>query len=131
MTTWTWMLIVNLAIPFSLFAIGVVMAKRPPKRINHFCGYRTKRSMESQAAWDFANVLIGRIWRVLGLLLLVPYTALMLCFLKASEETVLTVGMALCGCSLALLLTTPIFVERKLKYLFDENGDASAKEDDM
>ena len=29
--------------------------KRPPKKINHFYGYRTRRSMANQEIWDFAN----------------------------------------------------------------------------
>ena len=34
---------------------GIVMLKFPPKEINGFYGYRTKRSMKSQQSWEFAQ----------------------------------------------------------------------------
>ena len=34
---------------------GLITKLFPPKKINHFYGYRTRRSMKSQANWDFAQ----------------------------------------------------------------------------
>lgn len=34
---------------------GFVLSKFPPKEINYLYGYRTKRSMENQEIWDFAQ----------------------------------------------------------------------------
>jgi immunity protein, SdpI family len=34
---------------------GAVLYRFPPKTINGLYGYRTPRSMRSQAAWNFAN----------------------------------------------------------------------------
>ena len=34
---------------------GIVQHKFPPKKINHFYGYRTTRSRRSQAHWTFAQ----------------------------------------------------------------------------
>ncbi len=46
----------------TLFSVGVVLwitgrlvHSFLPKKINHIYGYRTKRSMKSQEAWDFAQ----------------------------------------------------------------------------
>lgn len=46
----------------SLFLVGIIfwitgriVNDYPPKKINHLYGYRTKRSMKSQEAWDFAQ----------------------------------------------------------------------------
>lgn len=36
--------------------MGMYMQKKPPKKINHYYGYRTKRSMKSQEHWDFAQI---------------------------------------------------------------------------
>lgn len=34
---------------------GIIFLKNPPKKINWWYGYRTKRSMENQEKWDFAQ----------------------------------------------------------------------------
>lgn len=34
---------------------AAVQFKFPPKKINHFYGYRTKTSMRNQQTWDFAQ----------------------------------------------------------------------------
>ncbi|MBD0831250.1 SdpI family protein [Aestuariibaculum sediminum] len=34
---------------------GAILKKYPPKDINWWYGYRTKRAMESQEKWDFAQ----------------------------------------------------------------------------
>jgi uncharacterized membrane protein len=49
--------IMVLGITGPLFIVlGCYFAKFPPKKINHYYGYRTWRSMQSQEAWDFAQV---------------------------------------------------------------------------
>jgi uncharacterized membrane protein len=49
--------------------ISFLFRKFRPKEINGFVGYRTPRSMRSQAAWDFANSYSGKLsWQcALGL----------------------------------------------------------------
>lgn len=49
---------------FGLIAIiaGTHLLKYPPKNINYFYGYRTKRSMKSQEAWKFAQSYSAKIF---------------------------------------------------------------------
>jgi len=47
--------IVDLQIPFMMIIIGLVFRQWIPKKINSVAGYRTKRSMSSQEAWEYAN----------------------------------------------------------------------------
>ncbi|MEH7336740.1 SdpI family protein [Neobacillus drentensis] len=42
-----------------MIIIGILHKIRAPKKINHFYGYRTFRSMSLQKAWDHAQKLIG------------------------------------------------------------------------
>ncbi|QAA81145.1 SdpI family protein [Aequorivita sp. H23M31] len=44
----------------------------PPKNINFFFGYRTKKAMKDQQRWDFAHNFSGKLflWFGLGLILL-------------------------------------------------------------
>jgi len=44
-------------VPLLVIAItGLYVKNNPPKKINSLYGYRTKRSMKSKEAWDFAQV---------------------------------------------------------------------------
>ncbi|QOI97015.1 MAG: SdpI family protein [Flammeovirgaceae bacterium] len=38
-----------------MLVLSFLFKQFPPKKINHWYGYRTPRSMRSQEAWDFAN----------------------------------------------------------------------------
>ena len=37
------------------YVAGFIQAKWPPKKINHFYGYRTSTSMRNQEIWEFAQ----------------------------------------------------------------------------
>ncbi len=50
---------------------GVLLIKFPPKKINSLYGYRTPRSMKSEAAWNFAQKYSGREFVIWGGILLV------------------------------------------------------------
>jgi uncharacterized membrane protein len=39
---------------------GLLMAKYPPRKINPLYGYRTRRSMQSQEAWNYAQRVSSR-----------------------------------------------------------------------
>lgn len=48
---------------FILFLVGIIfyfsailLIKRPPRKINHIYGYRSKNSKASQERWDFAQI---------------------------------------------------------------------------
>jgi uncharacterized membrane protein len=48
-------LLLHLLIGLSLWPFAILFKLKPPPRINHWYGYRTKRSMKSQVSWDAAN----------------------------------------------------------------------------
>lgn len=90
--------------------------KKPPKKINHFYGYRTRRSMANQEIWDFANKQSGEdFWRVaLGTLitgfLLIPFTISLKVFIQ--------LAVLLVGLGVAIWNT-----EKKIDTHFDRNGN--------
>ena len=49
------MIIAHLFIGPLILVITLIIARYPPKKINHLYGYRTTRSMLNQDCWDFAN----------------------------------------------------------------------------
>ena len=61
------MLLSMLITPLIMVGLGLVFLKNPPKSINDFYGYRTRRSTRSQDTWDFAHHFVGKLWLVCGL----------------------------------------------------------------
>ena len=47
--------------------VGKWMMSRPPRKINQLVGYRTKRSMASQEAWDYAQQYSAKVCIRIGL----------------------------------------------------------------
>lgn len=119
---WLFMLVIVLLLPGIMVLFGQVFLRRPPQQINSVYGYRTRRSMASQAAWDFAHRTCGRLWFAWGLVLLPVSVALMLPVLGRAEDVVGLWGTVLVVLHLALLFLTLGLTERALKRHFDEAG---------
>lgn len=51
-------------------ALGLLMVKFPPKKINYFYGYRTSSSMRNQRNWDFSQNYSAIIFMKMGLVLI-------------------------------------------------------------
>lgn len=109
----------DLLIPIIMVVFGLVLKFIPPSKINSFYGYRTKRSMKSQQAWDYAQRRIGVLWLYMGVILYIIIVLSML-FSATSKEHLSfihgSIGMV------ALIIGIP-FVEKELKEKFDENGN--------
>ncbi len=99
-------------VPILMLVTGIVFQKHAPKEINGFIGYRTRRSMQSQEAWDYANKRMGEIWLALGVILLVVSIPLTLLF----AENGLTIAMI---AQVVALIVSIIPVEVELKAKFD------------
>ncbi len=103
-------------LPLVLIALtGYYFKNNPPKKINKMMGYRTKRSMKSQASWDFAQVYSSGLlftWSLAGIVGL----ALQLYTQKATSST----SFAFTGISvlLAIVIGTVYFTEKELKKNF-------------
>lgn len=110
---------VDLLIPVTVLAVGLLCRLRPPRRINMFCGYRTRRSMASQMAWDEAHRLYGRILLRVGPPLIV-FTVLIKLLVPLPSE-ILT--LALLPFSLAVLIAPIPVVEKRLKAMGRGRGN--------
>ena len=66
MQTWWMLFAANLLLPLMMLGIGGWFGKHPPRKINHFVGYRTPMSMKNEATWAFAHRACGRLWLRLG-----------------------------------------------------------------
>jgi len=63
--------IANFLTGLTFLLAGWLLKAKPPKNINGLYGYRTTRSMKSKEAWDFAQVLGGKVMMKVGIVLMV------------------------------------------------------------
>ncbi len=119
---WTFMLFLCLLIPALMIGFGALFRRRAPKEINYLFGYRTARSMKNEDTWCFAHGYIGRLWLIIGCVML-PLSIVPLLFCIDSDKDVIgTYGLGIMFIQLILLITPIFFTERALRRTFDENG---------
>lgn len=90
---------------------GLIFKKNPPKTINWWYGYRTKRSMENQEKWDFAQKVAAQ---HMILYSSIPFLTSVLGFFIDEDNIGLSIGVVTASTFLWLILS--IFkTEKKLK----------------
>jgi len=122
MLVWLILYLFIMIIPVTAILCGKWFLEKPPKKINSLSGYRTTRSMKSQAAWDFAQQRCGQVWKKLGIYSLPVSTVL---FIPAYGKDFATLNIWCLSIVLlqsAALVATIFPVERALKRSFDQCG---------
>ena len=108
---------ISMFLPLIIIAItGYYFKNNPPKEINQMMGYRTKRSMASQKAWDFAQVYSSGLlftWSLAG----IAGLALQLYTNKSLTPT--TVAFTTIGILFAIVGGVLYFTEKELKNNFE------------
>lgn len=117
------MLICALLIPAAMWAEGVHLTARPPKKISCLYGYRTARSMKNQETWNFAQNREGQLWRRIAPWMFFISLAAALPGMTHGSES----AFALWTTALVVLQCVPLAlsiaaVERSLRETFDDNG---------
>lgn len=107
---WIFMLICLLLTPLTMLLIGRSFKNHPPKEINGIYGYRTKRSRQSEEAWEFAHIYCGKIWQTAGMI--------MLPFFGSSVNTTAIAGLIILTLQTLVMCITIIPVESALKKKF-------------
>ena len=107
-------------IPVLLLLVGLILRNHPPRRINWYLGYRTARSMRTPAAWDYAQLRLGQLWRRRGVPLWVLSLLAMLPFRYASEDLQGAALLVVIGVQLGVILATIPKIEKELKERFEK-----------
>ena len=116
------MLLVMFITPLTMISFGLLFMKKPPKSINSFYGYCTKRSMRNLETWKFAHHYCGKLWLVCGLVS-IPFSLVPIIWVLGKSERVISMtGLIVLGLQVILLLITIIPTEKALKKNFDEFG---------
>lgn len=119
---WFYMLCTTLLIPALMIALGARFRRRAPKKINYFFGFRTRRSMASREAWDFAHHQLGKLWVPVGWATLILSAAVMLRARTWGVGAVSALGTGVTLAQLPALILPALLTERRLRRRFDENG---------
>ena len=126
MWLWIFMLILVLLIPLSVIGFGHYFSRNAPKEINMAFGYRTRMSMKNKETWEFAHHHCGKIWTIMGWILLLVSCITMLFALGKDENIISTYSAVLCCVQLIPLISSIIATEVALKKTFDKNGNRIA-----
>lgn len=118
---WIFTLVMVLLIPGTMMFFGNDFL-RCPGTINRVHGYRTRRSMASQEAWNYAHNICGRLWKKTGVRMLAPSLLAELLLLGSSVETMGMWSLGIVTIQVTVMFFTIIPVERALKQNFDQFG---------
>ena len=104
--------------PITAFIAGYMSVNKPPKEINGVMGYRTKLSMASQEAWDYANRRMGEMFlknSVYMLALGVVATVILLVTKVSYTSVTFSIAIVVIMVLQTLLMTLPMAkVEQEL-----------------
>lgn len=102
-------------IPLLIIIIGILMYKIPPSKPNWFIGYRTRRSMKDEKVWEVANRFCGKVWMIIGLIML--FITLLICIFNYFEIIMFTETLLLIiiFVEIGVLLLSGLLVEQKIK----------------
>lgn len=117
LTDFLFRLLVGPVLPGALFlALGSLVSRHPPRKLNIYYGYRTRRSMLNQDTWTVANQFSTQLMiRVAKPCILLG--VICACFIPFPAITIVAAGATLVMVAVILWLT-----ERRLTSLFDRNG---------
>ena len=126
---WFWwtMIACDLIIPLGMIIAGWIMWRHAPKRINRWYGYRTALSMKNEQTWKFAHVYGGRLWCIMGIVMLPPSVLIFIPFYHSSVEVIGIVGLIVITVQVIALIASVFPTEAALARTFDENGESKTE----
>ncbi len=108
-------LVLLIFIPAIVLFLGWGLYKFPPKEIEQYYGYRTKRARSSKEAWIFAQQYSGRLYIIIGILMLILAVITYMLLKRQLTEGIFMLLLILE--TVAIFIPVPI-VERALKSKF-------------
>lgn len=113
---WIFMLFMAEILPMLMILFGALFFRYPPEDINKVYGYRTRRSMADQSAWDFAQRYWGKCALYTGVGGLVFIVLCMLPCVRKSVDYIGIWGSVVTLVAAAALIGVPfVLTERKLR----------------
>lgn len=108
--------IVIIILPVAVTFGGIVLKQCAVSDIDNTIGYRTKRSMLSKEAWQFANGMCAKLWITGGIIITVFSVILPLTASFFLNETIgLYIGIFILVSEIISLILSVVTVEKKLQ----------------
>lgn len=124
MEFWFCMLVIVLLIPILVLVFGQHFYKKgAPKSINSFLGYRTSRSTQTWDTWVFAHKELGKLWRLVGLILIPVSAGLFVLTMKTGVDGISIYAILIQVLQIIAVIVTCILIDKKLKKNFNERGE--------
>lgn len=120
------LIVCNLLIPAIMMTFGYIFKDRGPKNINMICGYRTEMSMKNLDTWNFAHTYCAKIWRKLGMILLISSVIISIISVNFQEDVMGIMQTVLITIQVIILIASIFPVEKALREQFDQNGNRKA-----
>ncbi len=98
------------------FISGMILKKNPPKNISWWYGYKSKRAMENQEKWNYAQVIAAENMMKYSS---IPFLTIILGFFIDRQHFFLSLGIVLVS-SFFMVLYVIYMTETKLKSEFDK-----------
>ena len=118
---------VDLFMVLIMIVFGRYLIKKAKKFKDPF-GYNTGFSIKNKAVWEFANLSIGRLWFIGGLVLAPVVIIIMLYNIQSELYVVARVGGAICSISGLYMSLSTLTTVILLRIKFDKNGNRKNKE---
>lgn len=118
---WIFMFIVTLLIPAALLLTWYLCPKL--KTIHNASGYRTKRSMQNQDTWDFAQKYCSKISLYMFFPSLILAIAIMPTMISKPIDKIGWIGLGITVIQMMCFIVIMISTEKALKKTFDESGN--------
>ena len=99
-----------------IIILGIIYKYYPPKKINQFYGYRTRRSMKNQIIWDYANKIGAKMIIYLGVITFL--FGLIPLFISWKHAHFIPLFVLLFGILIGML-----YCEKLLDKKFDKDGN--------
>lgn len=121
---WFCMLVIVLIIPVLMLVFGQHFYKKgAPKNINTLFGYRTQRSTKTWESWAFAHTEFGKLWRLIGLILIPVSAGLFALTIKMDVDGISIYAILIQALQIIAIVVSIILTEKKLKKNFNERGE--------
>ena len=117
-----WLSLLMLAGPVLVLTLGLWYYFFPVSKPSQRIGFRLQRTLVSQAAWQYCQRLVGKLWMFGGAGLTVISLVVLLIFLGASHTTLAIAALISVGIQALLVLASYIFVVVHIYTKFDKNG---------
>lgn len=124
MEYWFCMLVIVLLIPVLMLVFGQHFYKNgAPKNINTLFGYRTRRSTVTWDTWAYAHKELGKLWRLMGLILVPVSAGLFVLTIKSDVDAVSIFAILVQALQIIAVVVSIILIENRLKKNFNERGE--------